>query len=276
MFETAREVVKRCKYRGPVTVAECEPVKLSNDTKNIEFGSAKYFFYCAEGGALSCGSTHTMIVPLDLVKCRLQVNAKKYKNITHGFKVTLAEDGKIGMLRGWAPTMIGYSFQGTCKFGFYEFFKIKYADIIGPEAAVKYQGLLWACSSASAEFIADVFLVPFESMKVKIQTVEGYAKNMRQVVPKMHAEEGMNAFFKSLVPLWCRQVPYTVMKFVTFEATRDALYKHIVGKPRESTSKAENLFWTFVAGYIAGIFCAIVSHPADTLVSKLSQSKGRY
>lgn len=31
---------------------------------------------------------------------------------------------------------------------------------------------------------------------------------------------------------------------------------------------------TFGAGYIAGVFCAIVSHPADTVVSKLNQNKG--
>lgn len=31
---------------------------------------------------------------------------------------------------------------------------------------------------------------------------------------------------------------------------------------------------TFAAGYIAGVFCAIVSHPADTVVSKLNQEKG--
>lgn len=30
----------------------------------------------------------------------------------------------------------------------------------------------------------------------------------------------------------------------------------------------------FAAGYIAGVFCAIVSHPADTVVSKLNQEKG--
>lgn len=30
---------------------------------------------------------------------------------------------------------------------------------------------------------------------------------------------------------------------------------------------------TFAAGYIAGVFCAIVSHPADTVVSKLNQNK---
>jgi len=31
---------------------------------------------------------------------------------------------------------------------------------------------------------------------------------------------------------------------------------------------------TFVAGYIAGVFCAVVSHPADTVVSKLNAMPG--
>ena len=30
---------------------------------------------------------------------------------------------------------------------------------------------------------------------------------------------------------------------------------------------------TFVAGYIAGVFCAVVSHPADTIVSKLNKDE---
>lgn len=29
-----------------------------------------------------------------------------------------------------------------------------------------------------------------------------------------------------------------------------------------------------MAGYIAGVFCAVVSHPADTVVSKLYKQKG--
>jgi len=29
-----------------------------------------------------------------------------------------------------------------------------------------------------------------------------------------------------------------------------------------------------MSGYIAGVFCAIVSHPADTMVSKLNAVKG--
>ena len=31
---------------------------------------------------------------------------------------------------------------------------------------------------------------------------------------------------------------------------------------------------TFAAGYIAGVFCAIVSHPADSVVSYMNKAKG--
>ncbi|KAI6233870.1 Phosphate carrier protein, mitochondrial [Aphelenchoides fujianensis] len=39
----------------------------------VEFGSGKYYALCGLGGILSCGITHTAIVPLDLIKCRIQV-----------------------------------------------------------------------------------------------------------------------------------------------------------------------------------------------------------
>lgn len=80
--------------------------------------------------------------------------------------------------------------------------------------------------------------------------------------------------YKGLVPLWSRQIPYTMMKFACFERTVEALYKYVVPKPRADCSKAEQLVVTFCAGYIAGVFCAIVSHPADTIVSKLNQKPG--
>merc|ERR1712170_190814 len=82
------------------------------------------------------------------------------------------------------------------------------------------------------------------------------------------------AFFKGLKPLWLRQIPYTMMKFGCFEKTVELLYKHVVPKPRSECTKSEQLIVTFAAGYIAGVFCAIVSHPADTIVSYMNKAKG--
>lgn len=68
--------------------------------------------------------------PSLLFSC-LQVNPDKYKSIGNGFAVTVREDGFRGLAKGWAPTFIGYSMQGLCKFGFYEVFKILYSDMLG-------------------------------------------------------------------------------------------------------------------------------------------------
>ena len=71
-----------------------------------------------------------------------------------------------------------------------------------------------------------------------------------------------------------RQIPYTMMKFACFERTVEFLYKYVVPKPRADCTKGEQLVVTFSAGYIAGVFCAVVSHPADTVVSKLNNDAG--
>merc|ERR1711962_1058966 len=186
---------------------------------SCEFGSNKYFALCAFGGVLSCGITHTLVTPLDLVKCRLQVDKEKYKSLGNGFKLTVAEQGVRGLFLGWAPTAIGYSMQGLCKFGFYEFFKNTYSNMIGEENTYLYRTPLYLAASASAEFFADIALAPMEAVKVRVQTSPGFANTLREGAPKLYAMEGISGFYKGLPPLWMRQIPYTMMKFACFERT---------------------------------------------------------
>lgn len=77
-----------------------------------------------------------------------------------------------------------------------------------------------------------------------------------------------------MAPLWLRQIPYTMRKFACFERTVEVLYRYAVPKPQSQCTKAEQLGITFVASYIAGVFCAVVSHPADSVVSVLNKEKG--
>ena len=104
-------------------------VDLQEDS--CQFGSGKYFALCGFGGILSCGTTHTAVVPLDLVKCRIQVDPAKYGGIIKGFRVSLADAGIRGLGKGWAPTFFGYSMQGLGKFGLYEVFKVFYSRTMG-------------------------------------------------------------------------------------------------------------------------------------------------
>ncbi len=49
--------------------------------------------------------------------------------------------------------------------------------------------------------------------QVKVQTVPGYANGITDGMPKMINEGGIGSLYKGLVPLWARQIPYTMMKF---------------------------------------------------------------
>ncbi|VDN01211.1 unnamed protein product [Thelazia callipaeda] len=265
-----------CYYVG-ICFVVCSNIftrSLGKSEDEVEFGSSKYFALCGLGGIISCGTTHTAIVPLDLVKCRIQVNPEKYKGIIHGFRTTVKEEGFRALAKGWAPTFVGYSLQGLGKFGFYELFKILYSDMLGEELSYQWRTSLYLAASASAEFFADILLAPMEATKVRVQTSPGAPPTLRGCAPMIYRTEGMLGFYKGLPPLWMRQIPYTMMKFACFERTLEALYKYVVPKPRSECTKQEQLVVTFVAGYIAGVFCAIVSHPADTIVSKLNQDSG--
>uniref|UniRef100_A0A8C6QWU5 Solute carrier family 25 member 3 n=1 Tax=Nannospalax galili TaxID=1026970 RepID=A0A8C6QWU5_NANGA len=241
---------KYCTY-GCSTMASQAP---RSCRYSFEFGSMKYYALCGFGGVLSCGLPHTALVPWDLVKYRLEVDPPKYKGIFNGFSVTLKEDGVRSLAKGWVPTFIGYCMQGLCKFGFYEVFKVLYSNKLGENTYV------WRTSLA--EFFADIILASLEAVKVRIQTQPGYANTLREAVPKMY-KEVLNAFCKGVAPPRMRQTPYTTMKFACLERTVEALYKFV----------SEQLVVTFVAGYIAGVFCAIVSHPSDSVVAVLNKEK---
>ena len=102
----------------------------------------------------------------------------------------MREQGLRGFFRGWAPTFVGYSAQGAFKYGLYEVFKKKYADMAGPEYAAKYKTLIYLAGSATAEVFADVALCPMEAVKVRVQTQPGFARGLSDGFPKIVRAEG--------------------------------------------------------------------------------------
>ena len=100
-----------------------------------------------------------------------------------------SEEGMMGLTKGWAPTLIGYSLQGLGKFGFYEIFKHFYGSLLGEENAYVYRTSLYLMASASAEFFADMALAPWEATKVRIQTQDNWASSLRQGLPKLYGKK---------------------------------------------------------------------------------------
>jgi solute carrier family 25 phosphate transporter 3 len=243
--------------------------------KSLPFGkiepfSAKYFTSCAFGGIIACGPTHTAVTPLDLVKCRRQVDPNIYKSNISAWRSIFAKEGVRGVFFGWSPTFVGYSFQGAGKYGLYEVFKYWYGEQLFPNSN---RTLVYLGASASAEFFADMALCPLEAIKVRMQTtLPPYASTLREGWSKVVAQDGFAGLYKGLYPLWARQIPYTMTKFATFEEVVNMIYRGM-GGPKDSYSRLTQTGVSFAGGYLAGILCAIVSHPADVMVSKLNAER---
>lgn len=195
------------------------------------------------------------------VKCRRQVDSNLYKSNSQAWKMIYSKEGLRGVFFGWTPTFIGYSMQGAGKYGFYEIFKYIYGEKLAPGAP---QTIVYLAASASAEFLADIALCPMEAIKVRMQTtMPPFANTLREGWSKVIKEEGVGGLYKGLYPLWARQIPYTMVKFATFEETVKQIYSFL-GKPKESYGSLQQTGVSFLGGYIAGIGCAVVSHPAGT------------
>lgn len=234
--------------------------------------------FCSRPSFLLSFARLCFLRSLDNVKCNMQVNPKQYPGLVSGFRVMAKEQGSMALWKGWAPTWIGYSAQGLFKFGLYEVFKDLYANMAGEENATKYRGLIWCAGSASAEFFADIALCPMEMVKVKVQTSPfgAWPTGLTEATRKMNAQKAETRFpFGSLGPLWSRQIPYTVAKFFFFEKCVSTFYTYVFTAPKNSYSKSTQLGITTMSGYAAGVICAVVSHPADSMVSQLGKAENK-
>lgn len=237
----------------------------------IELYSGKYFAACAIGGIIACGPTHTAVTPLDLVKTRRQVDSKLYKSNVQAWSMIYRNEGVRGVFFGWSPTFVGYCLQGGGKYGFYEVFKYLYGEKAFPNMN---KTAIFLGASASAEFLADIALCPFEAIKVRMQTtLPPFANTMREGFSKVIKAEGYAGLYKGLYPLWGRQIPYTMCKFATFETTVDQIYKTL-GKPKAAYNGLQQTGVSFLGGYIAGIAC-LSSLTLPTSWSQNSTRRGK-
>ena len=54
-------------------------------------------------------------------------------------------------------------------------------------------------------------------------------------------------------------------KFFFFEYIVGLFYRHVFTAPKDTYGKPTQLGITFASGYLAGVVCAVVSHPADSV-----------
>jgi len=228
-----------------------------------------YYLKGALAGGICCGFTHGAMTLVDVVKTRMQLSPAEYTGMGQGFKKVIADEGAGALLTGLAPTAFGYFIQGWFKFGGVEFFKINITSMIGEQAAWNSKTSIYLASSAMAEFIADIFLCPYEACRIRLVSQPDYADSLMGVAKRMSSEMGfVGAFYSGFVPILFKQVPYTMAKFAVQGKAQDVMYASLGGTPK---SEAGKIGVSLASGVVAGVVAAIISHPADTLLSKMNK-----
>jgi solute carrier family 25 phosphate transporter 3 len=232
-----------------------------------------YYVKGALAGGICCAITHGALCPVDVVKTRIQLDPIKYnRGLLGGLKQVVAEEGAAGLATGLGPTVVGYFIQGWFKFGGVEFFKINIAQALGEQAAWDNRTAIYLGASAMAEFIADIFLCPLEATRIRLVSNPSFADGLVGGASRLLREEGiLRGFYSGFGPILLKQVPYTMAKFAVQGAAAEQIAESL-GSPLASLTGATKLGVSLGSGVIAGVAAAIISHPADTLLSKVNKA----
>merc|ERR1719414_266782 len=188
-----------------------------------------------------------------------------------GFRTVIAEEGIGALATGLGPTVLGYFVQGWFKFGGVEFFKIKQVEAYGIEKSWENKTPIYLLSAACAEFIADIFLCPLEATRIKLVANPSYASGLLTAFPKIIRDEGiLKGFYSGFVPILFKQVPYTMAKFAVQGAAADQIAS-ATGIDLVNAGEGTKLAVSLSSGVVAGVAAAIISHPADTLLSVINK-----
>lgn len=231
-----------------------------------------YYLKGAAAGGICCSITHAALTPVDVVKTRIQIDPVKYnRGLVGGFKQVVAEEGAMSLTTGLGATAAGYFVQGWFKFGGVEFFKINAVQAMGEEKAWANKTPIYLASAAAAETIADIFLCPLEAVRIRSVADPEFCDGLADGFGKMLKTEGVGGFYAGLGPILAKQVPYTMAKFAVQGTAADAIYKSM-GKTPSDLSSGQNIGVSLASGVVAGVAAAIISHPADTLLSKINKA----
>ncbi|KKY27233.1 putative mitochondrial phosphate carrier protein [Phaeomoniella chlamydospora] len=248
---------------GIQKLAAHEPAKLS--------GVALYSRF-AFAGAVCCAVTHGGLTPVDVVKTRIQLDPVTYnRGLFGGFKQVIQNEGAGALLTGVGPTFAGYFLQGAFKFGGYEFFKQQSIDLLGYETAANNRTAVYIASAAAAEFFADIALCPLEATRIRLVSDPKFASGLVSGFSKIVSNEGVGALYGGFGPILFKQIPYTCAKFVVYEKVAELVWKNLVDK--EKASDGTKTVVNLGSGLIAGFAAAIISQPADTMLSKINKVK---
>ncbi|EGO23819.1 hypothetical protein SERLADRAFT_470198 [Serpula lacrymans var. lacrymans S7.9] len=250
--------------------------KTSDNAFSVPQFTAKDYSSFFLAGALCCTVTHGAMTPIDVVKTRIQIDpAFKHATFLSGTRQVIANEGPRALLTGFGPTAVGYLVQGGAKFAGYEFWKKKCVELAGDqETAVKYRTAIYLGSASIAEFFADILLTPLEATRIRLVSERNYATGLVTGFTRLAREGGIRELYAGFLPILCKQIPYAIGQFTVNEFCHEMAFRSMSEETRRNLSPTNKFGIALGSGIVAGFAAAVLSQPADTLLSQINKGHG--
>jgi len=228
-------------------------------------------------GAAACAMTHSLVIPFDVVKTRLQTDPEQYANLIDGVTTISKKEGFSAFTLGFQATITGYFWYGLSVYPTYSFFKwwIEH-EAFTPAFAAAHLNLISLIAGSIAAVVASIGLTPAEACRIRtVAEPERYRDEGLLGTLKIISEEDPTLGWKSLYAgfpsLVTRQVIFGSVKFLAFERATEAIFATWPSL-RDATITALSV--SLIAGALSGALSSVVSQPADSILTYVAKNKG--
>ena len=224
-----RELHSVALIKPPIVLARSQLTQTASLSK--EEVELPPFWLASLAGALSCSLTHTMLVPLDLIKTRIQTDASlRGLGTRHVARIIRSAEGWRGLVQGVSAVSSGYFLQGTAKFGIYDKLKRKLKNYLEAKGEWNDRQKLpvYLVASGIAETVATMLLCPFEAAKIAVMTKKfdlPTSGKLLYVMDEIIKEGGPYALYMGLPMILLRQVPYSCVKLASYDLISERAMK---------------------------------------------------
>lgn len=165
-------------------------------------------------GATGCALTHSVVIPLDVVKTRSQTDPEVVSNLLEGAQKIVQQEGIEGLFLGAQATLAGYFWYGLSVYPSYTFFKRFFSlTVLPPEVSMVHVNDVALLAGACAAVVASLGLTPLEAARIRVVAEpERYRPlgltGTLAVIAEEDADLGWKGLYAGLPSLLTRQVRF--------------------------------------------------------------------
>lgn len=185
--------------------------------------------------------------PLDFIKTKTQ---SKVGSVTPRMVFAKNMSKPSVFYKGLTPALSRHLFYSSGRIGIYDHLRDNHGKL--------FSGLV-------AGYVSQVAGVPFDVLKVRLQTAKGKT-TMLQEVNKIWAERGIVGFYKGFQPAVLRGGLVNMGELAVYDLTKRNIIKH--------TPLNDTLPTHFLSAVCSGFFSSALSTPADVLKTRMMMKGG--